>query len=144
MYDLRHSGLAPLRGLVYLQQCLIHHWKWNLASIGFPPQAPSSATRLPDSHSSDSSGTHLEAIWGSNPLLLPLFFSPPPSDPPPPPSRLLPFSAEGSFKGLGKALERQSQLDPGVVEPRGGTQERPLADAEKGEEYDGEKEGKRN
>ncbi|KAK1890257.1 Glyceraldehyde-3-phosphate dehydrogenase [Dissostichus eleginoides] len=108
------------------------------------PQAPSSATRLPDSHSSDSSGTHLEAIWGSNPLLLPLFFSPPPSDPPPPPSRLLPFSAEGSFKGLGKALERQSQLDPGVVEPRGGTQERPLADAEKGEEYDGEKEGKRN
>lgn len=42
--------------------------------FGFPHRL---GAALPDSQTlgdSDSSGTHLEAIWGSNPLLLPLFF----------------------------------------------------------------------
>ncbi|KAI4808549.1 hypothetical protein KUCAC02_000606, partial [Chaenocephalus aceratus] len=89
----------------------------TLASTKSPLRAA-----LPDSQTL-APPTPVERIlkrFGAQPLCCSLsFFSPPPSDPPPSPSRLLPFSAEGSFKGLGKALERQSQFDPGVVEPRG-------------------------
>lgn len=73
---------APQRGLVYLQQHLIHHWKWE---PGFQSVFPKGyEQRYPNSQIlsySDSTGTHLEAIWGSNPSVAPslsLFFHPHP------------------------------------------------------------------
>lgn len=63
---------APQRGLVYLQQHLIHHWKWE---PGFQSVFPKGyEQRYPNSQIlsySDSTGTHLEAIWGSNPSVAP-------------------------------------------------------------------------
>lgn len=100
----------PNRGLVYLQQCLIHHLKWEPGFHSVSPTGSDQRYPTPRLSYSDSSGTHLEAIWGSNPLLLPLprapptfFGSPSPHHHPNPPKRLLPFSAEGSFKGLGES-----------------------------------------
>lgn len=70
----------PNRGLVYLQQCLIHHLKWEPGFHSVSPTGSDQRYPTPRLSYSDSSGTHLEAIWGSNPLLLPL--------PPPPPLSL--------------------------------------------------------
>lgn len=91
----------PDRSLVY-HCCLIHHLKWETGFHSLSPQG-----RLPLS-CSGSTGTHLEAIWGSDPSCCCLsIFTPPPSlsslalEPPVfHPNASFFFSADGSFKRL--------------------------------------------
>lgn len=51
------------RGLVYQQQCLIQNLKWKPGFQLVSPQANSQMLSC-----TDFTGTHLEAIWGSNPF----------------------------------------------------------------------------